>query len=266
MFPFVTGCSSARVIGLALVLGAFAFPRPAVAADVRTIRVAAAANLKLALEALARAFESERPGTRVALTFGASGSLSAQVENGAPFDAFFSADTGYPRALVEAGFAAEADEVVYATGKLVVWAPKGSPLALEAQGLAALAGPAVRKLAIANPAVAPYGRAAEAALRSAGVLEALQGRLVFGQNVSQAAQFAQSGAADAALVPRSLTFAPELAGGKVFPVPDASYPVQRQSAVVLRAAREPELARAFVGWVAGPRGRELLARYGYGLP
>ncbi len=243
-----------------------ALPRPAAARDVRTVRIAAAANLKVALEALGRGFEAERPGTKVTLTFGASGSLFAQAENGAPFDAFFSADTGYPRKLVEAGVAAGEDEVIYATGKLVVWAPKGSPLALEEQGLAALAGPAVRKLALANPAVAPYGRAAEAALRSAGILEAVKGRLVFGQNVSQAAQFAQSGAADAALVPLSLTFAPELADGKVFVVPAASYPVQEQSAVVLRAAKEPELARAFVRYVAGPRGRELLARYGYGLP
>lgn len=232
----------------------------------RTVQVAAAANLKLAMEALALGFESERPGAKVTLTFGASGSLFAQVENGAPFDAFFSADTGYPHALVEAGLAAKEDEVVYATGKLVVWAPKGSALPLEEEGLPALAGPAVRKLAIANPAVAPYGRVAEAALRSAGVLEAVKGRLVLGQNVSQAAQFAQSGAADAALVPLSLTFAPELADGKIFAVPAASYPVQEQSAVVLRAAKEAELARAFVRYVAGARGRELLSRYGYGLP
>jgi molybdate transport system substrate-binding protein len=265
LLPDVTRRSLATA-SVAVAVALVALPALADAGGARTVSVAAAANLKFAIEALARGFESERPGARVAPTFGASGSLFAQAQNGAPFDVFFSADTGYPRKLVEAGLARPEDEVVYATGKLVVWAPKDSTLELEEKGLSALAGPAVGKLAMANPAVAPYGRAAEAALRSAGVLEAVRGRLVLGQNVSQAAQFAQSGAADAALVPLSLTFAPELADGKVYPVPQASYPVQEQSALVLAAAKEPELARAFVKYVTGPRGRELLARYGYGLP
>lgn len=252
-----------RALALAAIL---ALPSLALAGPARTLSVAAAANLKPAMEALTRGFEAERGDVKVTVTLGASGSLFAQIENGAPFDVFFSADAEYPRRLVEAGLGGKDDERVYALGKLAVWAPRGSPLRLEEEGLRAVAGPAVKKLAIANPAVAPYGRAAEAALRSAGIHDAVKGRLVLGQNVSQAVQFAQSGAADAAVVPLSLTFSPELAGGKVLALPEGSYPRQEQSALVLGHAREPELARAFVRWVTGPRGRELLARYGYGLP
>jgi molybdate transport system substrate-binding protein len=241
-------------------------PSLAAAAPRRTVSVAAAANLKLAMEALARGFEAGHPGVTVAVTLGASGALFAQLQNGAPVDAFFSADVEYPRRLVEAGLGDARDEVVYAIGTLVIWAPRGSLLDLEGKGVAAVADPAVRRLAIANPAVAPYGRAAEAALDAAGVHDAVRARLVLGQSVAQTAQFARSGAADAAFLPRSLTLSPELRDGKILVVPPATYPPQRQAALVLRGAREPELARAFVRYTTGPEGRAILARHGYGLP
>lgn len=232
----------------------------------RTLSVAAAANLEPALAELGAAFEAGHPGVEVRATLGASGNFFAQIRNGAPFDVFLSADTEYPRRCVEAGLGREEDLAVYAVGRLVAWAPAGSRLELEGRGLAALADPAVKKLAIANPALAPYGRAAEAALRAAGVLDAVRARLVLGTNVAQAAQFAQSGAADAALVPYSLTFSPALRGGKVFPVPAGSAPALAQSALVLAGAREPALGRAFVRFVAGPEGHAILARYGYAPP
>jgi molybdate transport system substrate-binding protein len=235
-------------------------------APARTVAVAAAANLKAAAGELAAAFEAEHPGVRVAVTTGASGSFFAQLRNGAPFDVFLSADREYPRKLVDAGLAAAGGEVVYAIGKLAVWAPSGSRLALDRSGLAALADPALRKLAIANPAVAPYGRAAVAALRAAGIHDAVKDRLVLGENASQAAQFAHSGAADAAIIPLSLTLSPELAGGRVLVIPPATYPPQEQSAVVLAAAREPALAAAFLAFVTRARGRAILERHGYGLP
>jgi molybdate transport system substrate-binding protein len=246
-----------------------AAPSPAAArgpAPGRTVVVAAAANLGPAMEELKRGFELERPGVQVAVTTGASGNFFAQIQNGAPFDVFFSADREYPRKVAEAGLGAPSGEVVYALGKLVIWAPADSPLDLAGKGVGALVHPAVKKLAIANPAVAPYGRAAEAALRAAGVYDAVKDRLVLGQSVAQAAQFARSGAADAALIPLSLTFSPELRGGRIHPVPPATYPAQEQSAIVLRAAQEPALAQAFVSYVTGPKGREILARYGYALP
>jgi molybdate transport system substrate-binding protein len=232
----------------------------------RTLSVAAAANLKIAMQALKEGFEAERPGVEVAVTTGASGNFLAQIQNGAPFDVFFSADREYAQKLVAAGLGSGDGEVVYAIGTLVVWTPKGSAIALEEKGLAALTVPAVKRIAIANPAVAPYGRAAEAALRAANLLDLLKDRLVLGQNVSQAAQFAQSGAADAAFIPRSLTFSPELRDGRVYTVPASSYPALQQSAVVLRAARSPALAKAFVEFVTGTKGRAILTQYGYTLP
>ncbi len=204
-------------------------------------------------------------GVAVAVTAGASGAFFAQLRSGAPFDVFFSADRDYPRRLVEAGLA-PGGEVVYAIGLLAVWTPAGSPLDLAGRGLAALADPAARRIAIANPALAPYGRAAEAALRSSGVYEAVKDRLVLGESVGQAAQFARSGAADAALLPLSLARGPELSGGRAWTVPAAAHPPIAQSAVVLRDAREPALAAAFLRFATGPGGRAVLARHGYALP
>ena len=239
---------------------------PALGAGRRIVSVAAAANLKAVMADLKAGFEAEHPEAEVSVTTGASGNFFTQIENGAPFDVFFSADRDYPQKVAAAGLGAPSGEVVYAVGKLVVWAPRSSPLPLEQKGLAAVADPAVKKLAIANPAVAPYGRAAEAALRAAGIYDAVKDRLVLGENVSQTAQFAQSGAADAALIPLSLTFAPELKDGKVLVVPPGTYPAQEQSAIVLKEAKEAALAQAFVSFVTGAQGHEILRKYGYSLP
>src|SRR5919198_3025942 len=146
----------------------------------RPLSVAAAANLKPAIEELKRAFEREHAGREVAITLGASGNFFAQIQNGAPFDVFLSADRDFPKRLVEAGLARGEDEKVYAIGRLVLWAPRDTPLALERNGLRALADPRLRKLAIANPALAPYGPAAEAALRAAEVYPAVKEKLVLG--------------------------------------------------------------------------------------
>jgi molybdate transport system substrate-binding protein len=231
-----------------------------------TVAVAAAASLKLAAEELKKGFEAERPGSAVSLTLGASGTFFAQIQNGAPFDLFLSADRDYPARLVAAGLGEAADEKVYAFGKLVAWLPPGSTLALERRGLSALADPAVKKIAIGNPATAPFGRAAVAALEAAGVHGAVKEKLVLGTSVAQAAQFATTGAADVAFLPYSLTFDKELSTGKVVFVPEALYPRIEQSGLVLKGARDPALARAFLAYVTGPKGREVLARFGYGLP
>ncbi len=239
---------------------------PAAARDGDVLAVAAAANLKTAAQELARAFQAERPGAAVALTFGASGTFLAQIQNGAPFDVFLSADREYPDKVVAEKLGAAADERVYALGKLVIWVPRASTLDVEKRGLSALADPAVRRIAVANPAVAPFGRAAQAALRAAGVLGAVQDKLVLGTSVAQAAQFATTGAADAALLPLSLTFDPELSAGRSVPVPASLYPRIEQAGVVRARARDPALARAFLGFVTGEKGRAILAKYGYGLP
>jgi molybdate transport system substrate-binding protein len=232
----------------------------------RELAVAAAASLKSAAEALARGFEAEQPGVGVTVTLGASGAVFAQIRNGAPFDVFLSADRDYPARVVTAGLGAAADERVYAIGTLVAWLPPGSTLDLETRGPAALADPSVKRVAIANPAVAPHGRAAEAALKAAGVLEAVRPKLVLGTSVAQAAQFATTGAADVAFLPRSLAREGALASGTVVPLASALPSRVEQSGIVLAAARDPGLARAFLGFVIGPRGRAILAAHGYDLP
>lgn len=250
---------------LALVL-MMASPPGLAQAPRRTVTVAAAANLKTAAEELKRGFEAEQPGAEVLLTLGASGALFAQLQHGAPFDLFLSADREYPAKIVAAGLGKAEDERIYAFGRLVAWLPPGSTLDLGHRGLAALADPAVKRIAIANPASAPFGRATERALRSAGVWEAVKDRLVMGTSVAQAAQFATTGAADVAFLPSSLTFGKELSAGQVIYVPEALYPKIEQSGVVLAAGKEVELARRFLAFVTGEKGRAILARSGYGLP
>jgi molybdate transport system substrate-binding protein len=253
---------------LPAVLG-FATPAPPTApaaAEKRTVRVAAAANLKDAAAALAEAYQAQHPDVEIAVSLGASGTFFAQLQNGAPFDVFLSADREYPDQVVAAKLGAAADLHVYAIGKLVAWLPPGSTLTLAPGDLSALATPAVKRIAIANPAVAPFGRAAEAALRAAGVYDAVKEKLVLGASVGQAAQFATTGAAEAAFLPYSLTFGKELAGGKVVPVAEKLYPRMEQAGVVLAAARDPALARDFLAFVLGERGRAVLARFGYALP
>jgi len=232
----------------------------------KTLNVAVAANLKDAAAELKKTFQADRPGVEVALTFGASGAFFAQIQNGAPFDVFLSADSEYPAKVVAAKLGAKADERVYAFGKLVAWLPPGSTLDLDKKGLAALADPAVKRIAVANPAVAPFGRATEAAFKSAGVYEAVKDKLVLGTSVGQTAQFATTGAANVAFLPYSLTFGKELSGGKIFFVPETLYPKVEQSGIVLSAAKDPVLARAFLALITGEQGRAILSRYGYGLP
>jgi molybdate transport system substrate-binding protein len=253
---------------LLALLAALAFTSAADAANAprRTVTVVAAANLKTAAEELKAGFEAEQPGAQVSLTLGASGAFFAQIVNGAPFDLFLSADREFPAKVIEAKLGDAADEKVYAFGKLVAWVPLGSTLDLATHGLKALAEPGVKRIAMANPAVAPFGRATLAAFQAAGVGEAVKEKLVLGTSVAQAAQFATTGAADVAFLPLSLTFGKELAGGKVYPVPETLYPKIEQSGIVLSNAKEPALARAFLAFIAGPKGRAILAKYGYGLP
>ncbi len=240
---------------------------PAHAQEARKpLTVAAAANLKDAVQELEAAFEAERPGVDVLLTIGASGAFFAQIQNGAPFDVFLSADREYPAKLVSAGLGNAADERVYAIGKLVAWLPPGSKLDLEKRGLIALADPEVKRIALANPAVAPFGRATESALRAAGVHDAIKGKLVLGTSAGQAAQFATTGAADVAFIPYSLTFGKELSAGRVILVPEALYPRVEQSGIALKGAKDLALARSFLAFVTGEKGRAILLKYGYGLP
>src|SRR5260370_14001065 len=162
--------------------------RPAEAAETRTLGVAAAADLKVAFADIVAAFQRQNPDVKVEVTYGSSGNFYSQLSSRAPFDLFLSADLDYPRRLVEQGLATPNSEFSYAVGGLVLWVPKASPIALEKLGIEALLDPSVRKIAIANPRHAPYGRAAEAALKELGVYESVKDKLVYGEHIIHTAQ------------------------------------------------------------------------------
>lgn len=230
----------------------------------RHVAVAAASDLRFALDELVAAWRSSEPDTEVEPVYGSSGNLLAQITQGAPFDVFFSADADYPRRLEQAGLAEKASTRLYAIGQIVVWVPADSDLDVETRGIEALTDPSVERVAIANPEHAPYGRAAVAALTSAGLYAEVEPKLVLGENVSQAAQFVESGNADAGIIALSLALAPPLVEeGRHAPVPIDAYPRLEQGVVVLDAAADPAAARAFVDFVLGPDGRAVLDRYGF---
>ena len=173
-----------------------------------TVTVAAASDLTYAMNEIAANFE-KATGCTVRLSMGSSGNFLTQIENGAPFDVFFSADIAYPKKLEAEGLAAPGSTYLYAIGKIVLWTRKDSRVDVG-KGFAALRDPAVQKIAIANPEHAPYGRAAEEALRHSGVYDAVKDRLVLGENISQAAEFVESGNADAGIVALSLVLSPAM--------------------------------------------------------
>ena len=232
----------------------------------REVRVAAAADLKFALDAVFAGTAVSSQGVRPAVTYGSSGSFYAQIENGAPFDLFLSADAEYPRRLAAKGLA-DGDPFLYAVGRIALWVPARSRLDILALGLRALLDPSVRKVAIANPRHAPYGRAAEAAMTSLGVHEDVKRKLVLGENVAQAAQFVQSGAADAGVIALSLALSPQMrSGGRHVEIPFASYPRMDQAGLVLKGARDPVAARILRDALLGVRGREILEQSGFFPP
>jgi molybdate transport system substrate-binding protein len=231
------------------------------------IRVAAAANLKMALDDLAADFQKANPGIQLKLTYGSSGNLYSQLVNRAPFDLFFSADTQYPQRLVDAGLV-ETDAVfVYAIGQIALWLPNRAELDLEALGLKCLTDASIRTIAIANPRHAPYGRAAEAALKQFGLYQQVQSRLVMAENIAQATQFVETGAADAGIIALSLALAPAMGDkGRHWVIPPEAYPLLEQAAVILPWSDQPESASRLKAYVLGSEGRAILQRYGFSPP
>lgn len=236
------------------------------AAAQRPPTIAAAANLNFALTAIARQFERER-GAHVEIVFGASGSLTRQIRDGAPFEMFLAADEEFPGQLTAAGLTRDAG-VVYAIGRLVLFAPVGSPLRVDErlEGLSRLlkAG-GVTRFAIANPDVAPYGRAAEATLRKHGLWQGIRPRLVLGDSIAQAAQFATTGNAVGGLIAYSLVKEPAFANrGSYALVPETDYPPLRQRMVLLKQATP--VVEQFYGYLQGSAARNVLINNGYGVP
>ncbi len=230
-----------------------------------SLSLAAASDLVYCLEELNAAFSKEHPDIAIKTSTGSSGNFFAQIKNGAPFDLFLSADMTYPRELIKAGLADGASLTPYAAGKIVVWtAQDGVDVS---KGLGALAGPDIRKVAIANPDHAPYGRAAKAALESAKLWDTVQAKLVQGENISQAAQFVETGNADAGIVALSLVLSPKLEKkGRWAVVPEELYPPLEQGAVLTAKGADNPAARTYLEFLRSPEARAIFDRFGFRLP
>lgn len=234
------------------------------AAPPRALAIAAAADLQFAMVEMKAAFLQARPDIEVTVTYGSSGNFYAQLTNKAPFDLFLSADLSYPKKLVEAGLADAATEFRYSRGHLVLWVPRDSPIPMEELGMKALLHPAARRVAMANPRFAPYGRAAEAALLTYGLQDLVKPRLVFGENISQTAQFVQTGAADIGIIALSLAKAPAMAAtGRLWAVPESAHPPLDQGGVIPNHAQHRAEALAFRDFMRSAKGIEILRRFGF---
>jgi len=232
----------------------------------REITVAAAADLNSALTEIAAGFKKQT-GITVKLSFGASGALAEQIQNGAPFDLFFSADMDYPRKLADTGQAEASSLYRYAIGGLVLWVPADSLLDVEHKGMNVLTDPAVKKIAIANPQHAPYGRAAVAAMKHVQLYDLVSDRLVMGENVSQAAQFVESGNAQVGFVALAHVTSPPIQGkGRYWQIPAEAYPPLEQGLVIISRSRRKKQAAAFVEYIKTAESAKVLSRYGFGLP
>ena len=229
--------------------------------DRRVVRAAVAANLRDAFDEVAAAFARANPGLAVDPTYTASGVAYQQILAGAPFALLVSADSAYPAALDSAGRAEPGSRRSYARGVLVLWTSPRLPD--DVQDAAGLTSGAVDRVAVANPETAPYGAAAVQVLDRLGLLQRVGPKLVIGQDVSQAAQFAAAGA-DAAFLPLSLARAPALAAGTVHAIPDSLYAPITQALAVVRGA--PESAHRLAAFLAGPEAQAILARHGYRAP
>ena len=250
----------------ALALKIAASPQP------QELKVAAAADLTSAMEKLGPAFEKQS-GVHITVSLGSSGNFFAQIQNGAPFDVFLSADKSYPEKLEQAG-KTEGAVVPYARGRLVIWTPNSSNLHFPTTSnqvldgnLDLLSGPSVHKIAIANPEHAPYGRAAVAALTHFGVYDHVKPKIVMGENISQTAQFAQSGNADVALIALSLAATGSLQSqGRWVLLPEDSYPPIEQAGVALKSSSNKAQAKQFLDFLTSPAGQAMLRDFGFGIP
>lgn len=240
-------------------------PADAQATTRRTLTIAAASDLQAALPDVITRFERDA-NAKVTVSFGSSGNFFAQIQNGAPFDVFFSADIDYPTRLVASGHADGGSLYQYATGRLVLWTRKNSGIDVT-RGLKGLTDPRVKRIAIANPKFAPYGRAAEAALRHEKIYDAVRTKLVMGDNISQTAQLVDSGNADVGLLALSLALGPAMrTSGTYAEIAVTAHPPIDQALVIISASKNNALAREFLAYVRRPEIGELLHGFGFTAP
>jgi molybdate transport system substrate-binding protein len=231
------------------------------------IRVAAATDLRSCLNALTDAFQIEHPNFDLLPTFGASGVLLTQLKSGLETDLYLSADVAYAHDLAASGLAAEADVFESGQGRLVVWVRNESPIDVVTLGAEALLDPSVRRVAIANPVHAPYGRAAVAALEHLGLHDRLKEKLAIGESAAQAAQYVESGAAEVGILPMALARGTRLSDrGRFWIVPADAHPPIRHGGAIHARAIDREATVAFRDFLLSPAGRAILVRYGFEFP
>jgi molybdate transport system substrate-binding protein len=226
----------------------------------RKVRIAAAADLARAFEEVGKTFEQKTHITPE-FQFGSSGLLAKQIEQGAPFFLFAAANQEYVDQAIASGHCDAKSSRLYARGKIVVWSANGAPAPTK---LSDLADARFKKIAIANPEHAPYGRAAKEALEKAGIWDAVQPKLVLGENVQATMQYAQTGAVDASIIALSLAVVSK--GGSFLPIEQTEYAPLEQAMVVCGNGAEADAAHQFEDLLASPDGREMMARYGFVLP
>jgi len=229
------------------------------------ITIAAAADLQFVMQDVAARFQKET-GKTVKLIYGSSGNFFQQIQNGAPFDMFFSANLDFARKLEAAGLTEPGTFYQYATGKIVVWVPSDSKLDLSA-GPQSLLNPAIKKIAIANPQHAPYGQAAVAAMKKENIYDKVADKFVLGENISQTASFVVSGAADVGIVALSLALSPTMKDkGRYKEIPVADYAPIEQACVILKSSKQKATAQAFLDTIKTPAVAELFRTYGFEVP
>lgn len=258
MSPFSRKAAGLALAAVALMTALFAVPGKCVAQE--RLTVAGAADLAFAFREIAQNFERET-GVKVVLSLGSTGMLTRQIEKGAPFDVFFAANSKYIDELDHGGYLIPETVELYAVGRVVLAVNRAS--GAEAEKLPDLLDPRIKKVAIANPAHAPYGVAAMEALKSAGIWERLKGKLVYGENVRQTLQFIQTGNAETGIVALSVADTPEIS----YTMIDAGLhnPI-RQAAAVVKTTGEEKRAREFIKYVLGPKGSPIMKKYGFALP
>jgi molybdate transport system substrate-binding protein len=224
------------------------------------ITVAAASDLTAAFEELGREFEKTQK-IKVVFVFGSKGILTRQIENGAPMDLFAAANVAYIEQLEQQGLIVPGTKAIYARGRITLWTTTDNPLTVES--ISDLTRPEIKRIAIANPDHAPYGLAAKQALESAGVWDAVKPKLVYGDNIRQTLQYAETGNVDVSIVALSLS---QQSSGRWTLVPEQLHQPIDQGLAVIKSTHNEQAARAFAGFVTGPRGREILGKYGFAFP
>jgi molybdate transport system substrate-binding protein len=235
----------------------------ALSAHAEKITIAAAADLKFAMDEIITTFKKTNAGDELDVIYGSSGKFHTQLQQAAPYDLFFSADIGFPRELAKAGLAAS-EVKPYAVGRIVLWSTNmdASKLTLES-----LTDPKITRIAIANPKHAPYGKRAEEALRASGVWDKIEAKLVYGENIAHTAQFVQTGNAQVGIIALSLAVNPELASkGGYWLVPEKLHNPLEQGFIITKRAADSALAKRFADYMGSKDARAVMSKYGFVLP